>query len=293
MKKYLVFTFVLILLISSINALDSSNFSRFDAESAISQSTKVIQELNESGFGTTRANDILTTAKNIYDSQILMEKAKKTTDYSLVLSYTKQISDLQEIAYQAKDIIFSLDEEYSTLKEKALENRVDISETSSLMNGLLDDYTHERYEEVIEKSDAVEKSILDADAEITTLNVFYSSLSRGITAFVKNNWIGLLVVLVLLILFIPFYKLVLYKYVLLKKLKKLKAEQDVLKSLIQKSQKDYFEKGKMSEATYHTRIDKYSEMIRDLERQIPLIKEELAKQGSEEINQRLGLNKTK
>jgi hypothetical protein len=61
------------------------------------------------------------------------------------------------------------------------------------------------------------------------------------------------------------------------RLDRLRAEQEVIRSLIAKSQKDYFEKGKLSEATYHARIEKYSEMIRDLERQIPLINEELAR----------------
>ena len=45
--------------------------------------------------------------------------------------------------------------------------------------------------------------------------------------------------------------------------------------LISEAQKQYFEKGEMSEIRYYVRTKKYAELIRDINRQIPLLKEKL------------------
>ena len=44
-----------------------------------------------------------------------------------------------------------------------------------------------------------------------------------------------------------------------------------------KIQKDYFQEGKIPEGEYNIKTKKYAELIRDIDRQIPLLQEELAK----------------
>jgi hypothetical protein len=51
----------------------------------------------------------------------------------------------------------------------------------------------------------------------------------------------------------------------------------VLQELIARTQRDYFEKGNIGEDTYNIRINRFGEMIRDINRQVPLIREQLAK----------------
>jgi hypothetical protein len=60
-----------------------------------------------------------------------------------------------------------------------------------------------------------------------------------------------------------------------KKLEHLYLRRTTLKKLIAKTQKEFFEKGTIDETTYHIRLNKYGEIIRDINRQIPLVKEEL------------------
>jgi hypothetical protein len=44
-----------------------------------------------------------------------------------------------------------------------------------------------------------------------------------------------------------------------------------------KSQQDYFQTGKIADSDYKIRAANYAELVRDIDRQVPLIKEELAK----------------
>jgi len=55
----------------------------------------------------------------------------------------------------------------------------------------------------------------------------------------------------------------------------LEIRKDSIRNLTAKTQQDYFEKQDLSEITYKTRITKYAELIRDINRQIPLLNEKL------------------
>lgn len=67
------------------------------------------------------------------------------------------------------------------------------------------------------------------------------------------------------------------KRIIKAKIKKLELKEKTLRGLVMQTQKDYFHSGKMSEGMYSIRTNKFAELIRDIERQIPLLKEELAR----------------
>ncbi|MCD6476788.1 MAG: hypothetical protein J7K26_01310, partial [Candidatus Aenigmarchaeota archaeon] len=66
-------------------------------------------------------------------------------------------------------------------------------------------------------------------------------------------------------------------YLIKRKIEILESEKNTLKKLIANTQRDYFEKGILSDVDYHIKIHKFGELIRDIDRQIPLLKEEIAK----------------
>jgi hypothetical protein len=61
------------------------------------------------------------------------------------------------------------------------------------------------------------------------------------------------------------------------KINHLNKEKEVVYNLIKELQKDYFEKQKIAENSYKIKIKKYGEIIRDINRQIPLLQAELEK----------------
>jgi len=274
-KIFLVLLFAIFL----IRIVSAANVTSADAFNAIKNSEGLIKELSDNGFNTNRVADDLTQAKTLYEAQKLLEERKKTSDYTSVLFYTKDIETVKDKAYQAKDQVFNLEQEYSALKQKADANNLDISSITASMNQIRQDMTDERYEIVLQNIPDLERTIIDTDAGMTTLNVFYNSVSKGVKQFFIDNYLTLLITLLVIVILGIFYKLKFYKYILKYKLNKLETEKSVLKGLIAKSQKEYFNEGKIAESTYHARITRYSEMVRDIERQIPLIKEELVKRG--------------
>ena len=61
------------------------------------------------------------------------------------------------------------------------------------------------------------------------------------------------------------------------KIRKLELRKKTIKTLISNTQKDYFERGNLSEGNYNIRTKKFGELILDIERQLPLLNEGLAK----------------
>lgn len=64
-----------------------------------------------------------------------------------------------------------------------------------------------------------------------------------------------------------------------RKIQNLEMRKKTLKGLIMKTQGDYFNSGNMSESAYEIRTKKFAEIVRDIDRQIPLLQEELVKIG--------------
>ncbi len=54
-------------------------------------------------------------------------------------------------------------------------------------------------------------------------------------------------------------------------------ERMVLETMLQGLQKDYFQHGKINDLSYHIKTKKYSDLIRAINRQLPLLREELKK----------------
>ena len=61
------------------------------------------------------------------------------------------------------------------------------------------------------------------------------------------------------------------------KFSNLHTRKKVINNLLKNTQKDYFKTRKMSEADYKIRIKKFKELIRDIDRQIMVLKEDLFK----------------
>ena len=92
-----------------------------------------------------------------------------------------------------------------------------------------------------------------------------------------DNWITLVVLIALAILFTIFYRKKIAKYIIKRKIKHFETEKRILKQMTSEIQKSYFQEGKISEGAYNIRVKKFAELIRDIDRQIPLLQEELEK----------------
>ena len=78
-----------------------------------------------------------------------------------------------------------------------------------------------------------------------------------------------------LVLIFIFFRNIVARKMIRRKMRELELEKKVIFGLIQDTQKLYFDKNKISEEMYSVRIRKFGEIIRDIERQLPLLRADL------------------
>lgn len=271
-KKYLNGLFVVILFLFIINLTIAEEINLEEkAKMCLNNSQKIVTELNNSNFSIVRANDLLKTAETLfYSHKILMEK-NQDYNFSFVLDICDQISILKENAFSSKDSFLSLSNFYND----TFDGKIDTSSVDKMMFVIQKEISNERYELVPSLINSAYEEILKVKYENTSLKLFYASTTRGLGNFFKNNLPFTMSIFVILLCILIFYKTAITRFELKRKLRRLELRRGSIRNLIKKAQKDYFKNGTISEADYAIRAENFGEMIRDIDRQIPLLKEEI------------------
>lgn len=259
---------------TNVGAIENSeNVTDYEeATLCLNESIISMQELEEANFSILRINDTLKELKNIYNAQKVLIKTKKD-DFSLVFTYCEEIANLKILAFQSRDELIALKQFYNEF----LEQTMNTSSADILLLEIENEIQTERYEKVKPLVDEAYEEIVDIKAEHTALNLFYRSTTQGIKDFFISNWITLIIILGVLILLYIFYNKAIRRIIIKRKISHLEIKRNTLKELIQKTQRDYFEKGTLAEGDYEIKTKNFAEMIREVNRDIPLLKAELYK----------------
>ncbi|MCE7739896.1 MAG: hypothetical protein GPJ50_11010, partial [Candidatus Heimdallarchaeota archaeon] len=243
-----------------------------DAFDCLVESQQIIQELVDDGFNVVRPNDLFMVTNQLFNAEVALDKEKGTADYSRVLERCEEISNIQVLAYDSYDQLNVL----STELEKSTE-RLNISEAQVLFDKATEAFYDERYENCLDLIDQTYNKLYEIESSSTIFNTFYSATKRTLATIFIKNWLPLSIfILAVLISYLLFNKQV--KIHLLKRKRRfIKLKKEALLKLIEKVQKDYFERNLLSETAYHIKLKKFGEMVRDANRQIPLIEFELTK----------------
>lgn len=276
MKKCLFVIFLIALSALPIYAFAKSE-KAMEAENAIAQAEQDMAEMAKSGFNIIRVNDSLSEAKQVYQAQLALEETGGVPDYSQIIGTAKGIRELKKKASEVFDEIKALE-----LKIAELEG-IDTKEISQIFERAKKELKDERYDEAKKAIDDTYKKIIEVQAVSSRLSALYEASTKTIMFFVAANWPILLAIAIASITgFVVFHKRFSI-YRIMRKIKSLELEKQVIKDLLRETQKDYFEKKTLSESTFHIRLKKLSELARDIERRIPICKEELAKYGGKSL----------
>ena len=275
MKK-LIFNFSVILFFAMISlsfvSPQQNVTTQSQAELCINQSNEIINNLIDENFSYQRVNDSLRNAKDLYSAQIVALQNHKSADFSMILSYCDQIIKINQLAFDSRDQYLSLQKFYNV----SVIVGMNTSEIDLTMDDIKEEMSSERYEEVQSLVDKTYSQISDSRASYNALNVFYAATTKGLADFFKKNWIPISVTIFsLIVLFILFNKPIRRK-IFKNKLNKLELRRKTIQNLIKESQMAYFQHGKMGEGVYNIRTKKFAELIRDIDREIPLLKERIA-----------------
>ena len=246
-----------------------------ETASAIAAAKLDMQEMIDAGFNVIRVNDTISECEQLYDAQLALEEKTKDAEYGNILEKIKAVAEIKKTAFLAYDELETINESLSGKMKKSPD--ANFTESKSLLAQAQKEFYDERYEMCIEIVNSIYNKMAEAEAEASRMNTFYRAATYGIANFFKKNWeiLSIIAAAAAVILLIMRKRMMVAR--LKKKLKKLELEKQVILDLIKKAQKDYFESGKLSEANYRIKTKKFSELVRDIDRQVPLVREELEK----------------
>lgn len=243
----------------------------------LNESKVIFSELISENFTVTKVNDTLREAMNLFDAQSVLKEQKKTYDFSSILPKCKEIKDEREAAFSARYELEAFKKFYSD----SITPGMNTSSVDKIVQQIEDEMKSERYE-VISQNKLIDKAygeIINVKSSYTTLNLFYASTTKSLKQFIYKNWVFIVSAVAALIILFLVYRKGIRRWMLNRKLNNLNIRKKTLQELIMQTQKDYFQYGKISESGYNIRTKKFAELIRDIDREIPLIKEELIKVG--------------
>jgi len=253
--------FLLIIALATVSAQSYNTTVR-----ALNQSRIDLQELIEDGYSVLRINDTLSQAEQLFDAQSALMKADGMPDFSLILDKTAEITELREQAEGMGDEL------------KALQGRLDKidyeSEVFAIFDKAKEEFADERYSKVADLVEEAYVKISEEQAVQTRFRAIYEASTYNITNFFRKWWKEIVFTIILITAAYLFLRKRVAIFLVDRKMNNLYFEKEVLGKLIKKSQYEYFHLLKIPEELYHIRIEKFGELIRDIDRQVPVLMEE-------------------
>lgn len=276
-REKIFFVFVLIIILNLNYVIGAENnelnvSAEQKARLCLNESRESFYELERDNFSVLRVNDSLNQMDNMFRAQIALKDKKQPYDFSLVIPYCDEIRKIKELALKSKDELIALKKFYTESVQGL--NTTEIDKTIAEAE---QEIKNERYEKVKDLIDLAYNQIVNAKSRQTTLNIFYEATTQSIGKFLDKNKYYLAGFLAFLIAMFLIYKKAVYLWIIKRKINKLELRKKILKELIMKTQKDYFNSGKISEGEFNIKTKKLAELVRDIDKDIPLLQEELAK----------------
>jgi hypothetical protein len=236
---------------------------------ALNQSRIDLQEMIDAGLNILRVNDTLSEAEQLFTAQSALIKENGTPDFSLILERTAEITELREQAEKMNDELKALEERIKEIKGE--------SEAFAIFNKAKEEFADERYDNVAELVEDAYMKISEEQALQTRFRAIYEAGTKTVFDFFRRRWKGLTITIILISTIYLLFRKRVAIFLIDKKIENLNFEKNVLEKLIKKAQYEYFHLFKIPEELYHIRIEKFGELIRDIERQIPVLMEEKAR----------------
>lgn len=261
---------------AAITLPNASNytFSRqyYDALEGLRQANKSLRTMASAGFPSLRSRDLYLVAEQWLNGQAALELAGERGDYKFVNEKAGEIASIEKGAFSTSDELNAL-----SYRINRTGTDVNTSEALELQAQARREFADGRFEEAQLLVDSAYEKITQAEAEATRSRALLESTRRTLEVFLEENWQKIaLMIAALAILFFLFQKRI-RRFMVNAKIRALTAERGVLESMVKALQTDYFDSGKVNELSYHIKTKKFGDLIRNINRQLPLLKEELKK----------------
>jgi len=262
----------LIFIQSSLAFSTTQSNESIQAKESLAQAEKGIFEMMEKNISIDRVNETYQEALQLYSAQFALEEKGSKANYKLIIEYASEIGSIKENALEANDKLKIFVETYQNA-----EKTTNLSEMQDDYNNILASFQDERFEDTPTLINQGYDRISEIQSSQTALNSFYLATSSTIKNFFRENWLGILIILSLTLFFVLIFWNNLKKLRMRMKFNHLMTQKKALNTLIQNIQKSYFKTKKLSKTEYTIKLKKFKELIRDIDRQIMVLKEEMFK----------------
>jgi hypothetical protein len=238
----------------------------------IEKAKKTVSEMQAEGLPTARISDTILEAETLFEEQRIKEIGGQETDYSAAIAKADEAIRLREMQLQAKQELNEFRQAFAEL-----EGRLDIDPLLQIYEEGYEELESQRYEIALEKVEEGHEKLIELQSFAARASAMYSAASKNFVTFVIENRIILSFLIGIPIILYVIFRDNIKRYRLNMKLQGLQTEIGVLENQIKNTQEAYFTKGEMADSTYQVREKVYGDMIRDLNREIALTREEIEK----------------
>ena len=214
---------------------------------------RYVREMGMGNFSNSYFEDSLIEAQIYFDGE----------EYEKVLEIQDDLKERIDLFYSVQDNLILL----KISIEKYFEQGVDMEDATRKLKIANNSFMEERYEEAEILIEDLKLIIEESRSEATVLSIVSSSVKN----FFVKNWYYILGALIVLFLIIRSVVLINFRVRLIKRIKKMRAEEKALNRLLIRAQKDRFKKGSISGLTYNIRIRKYKERVQEIKEVLPVL----------------------
>jgi hypothetical protein len=279
MVKFKIIFIILVLLSTCVFAQTKE-----EALDSIDGIQDIIDEMKSANFSVMMLEDLLEQTNNLFVGQEAVEDAGDEADYTFIIKNYEDIKNIRDRAFSINDEIFSISSMISDLDSRG----IDVSGINSKFSELEIEFSNERYDQAEELIEKLYTAVSESEAESAQVSALYESSRKTLSGFLEDNWQVIIIVGTVLVAGILLFYNEFRVYRLNNRKRRLHFEKHVVTDLIRKVQRGYFEKRELSEGQYSIKISKFRELIRDIDRMLPIINEKLAKTKTFYVKPHLG-----
>ncbi|MGY4884816.1 MAG: hypothetical protein ACP5NZ_04535 [Nanobdellota archaeon] len=242
------------------------------AKDALVQAEKDISEMLSKGIGVLRVNETYQEAYQTYLAQVALEEKMGRANYENVIKDCEEINSVKETSLEANDELTIFIRNYQEAEKEA-----NLSEMQVEYNAIITSFNEERFEDTLKLINQGYQRVSEIQSSQTAMNSLYLATSRTIKNFFIKNKIKIAVTLAVILLLVLIFWNTLTRLDMKRKLNNLIIRKKAVNGLIKEMQDNYFKKRNISESEYLTKLKKFEELIRDIDRQTMVLKEEMLK----------------
>jgi hypothetical protein len=276
---------IMLITLSIVSASISEEKSQ--AEAAIAEAEKILEDLQNKNLPVTFTNDTLIEAKKEIQIITYMEILKdplsspeqknearnslklidtRNMSYQRVLEYVSLIKEHQNKILFVYDLLTSTEERV----EKEAQNEEEIK---SILEDSKEQFKKEQLQEAEESLREIRQKLEERKTLVSEVKGLSLSAKSFIIKYAYQIILGLALIIVLAFISIKIGK----RKIIQREIKKLKNEKEILKGLIIKAQEERFKENKISGVVYNIKIRKYQNRINEIRQQLPILENRLRK----------------